>query len=296
MEFLHGSESFLGILDPNLTSYEKARVVVQSLPYEKTSSYIAGSAQGPQAILDASCFVEFYDEELKIEACTKGIATQKALDFDDLEDEAAVELIRQNTAEHLKNGKFVVSLGAEHTVTLGTFQAIREFYPSVSVLQIDAHSDLRESYEGNRFSHACVMARINEYKPLICQVGIRALCKEEAAVIDQSDNIYTVFGHQLNRPDLVEEIVANLGDLVYITVDADGFDPSVMPAVGTIEPGGLQWFDALRIFREVCSRKKVVGFDIVECAPRKGEVLTQYSLAQLAYKLITYSLADSMNT
>ncbi|MCB9246330.1 MAG: agmatinase [Flavobacteriales bacterium] len=293
MEFLHGSQSFLGITDPDLTNYENARIVVQSLPYENTSSYIEGSALGPQAILDASSFVEFYDEELRTEICQLGIATQKSLDFGDLVDEAAVELIRKNTLKHLKNGKFVVSLGAEHTVTLGTFLAYREYFPSVSVLQIDAHSDLRESYQGNPYSHACVMARINEYNPLICQVGIRALCKEEAQVIDQSNTIYTVFGHELSKPGLVDDILNNLGDIVYITVDADGFDPSVMPAVGTIEPGGLQWFDALRIFREVCSKKKVVGFDIVECAPRPGEVLTEYSLAQLAYKIMTYSLSDA---
>lgn len=289
MKFFEGTDGFLGIDDLDLTDYQKAQVAVQLLPFEKTSSYVRGSALGPQAIIDASAFVEFYDEELRSEPMRKGIATQKPLDFDDLSSEEAIELIYQNTKVHLNNDKQLISLGAEHTVTYGIYKAVKEKYPDVSILQIDAHSDLRESYEGSKLSHASVMARINEDKPKICQVGIRALCKEEAQVIDQSTNIYTIFGHELYRENLVENILKALGDRVYITVDADGFDPSVMPAVGTIEPGGLMWFDALKIFKEVCSKKEIVGFDIVECAPRNGDVQTQYNLAQLAYKIMGYS-------
>jgi len=290
MRFTNAADGFLGLDDEHLAEYDNAAVVVQQLPYEKTSSYVQGSKDGPQAIIDASAYVEFYDEELRKEPCRMGIATQDALDFEEMTGEEAIESIRENTASHLANGKFVVSLGAEHTVTYGIYKAFREKYPNVSILQIDAHSDLRDSYEGNILSHACVMARINHYAPQICQVGIRALCKEEAELIDRSENIQTFYGHQLRDPKLVDKILRSLGDDVYITVDTDGFDPSVMPAAGTIEPGGLLWFDALDIFREVCSKKNVVGFDIVECAPRPGDVQTQYNLAQLAYKLIGFSL------
>jgi agmatinase len=292
MEFFKGTDGFLGIDDLELTDYQKAQVAVQLLPFEKTSSYLEGSEHGPQAIIDASAFVEFYDEELRSEPMRIGIATQVALKFDGLSSEEAIERIYQNTKIHLGNDKHLISLGAEHTVTYGIYKAVKEKYPDVSILQIDAHSDLRDSYEGSKLSHASVMARINEDKPKICQVGIRALCKEEAQVIDQSSNIYTIFGHELYGENLVSEILNALGDRVYITVDADGFDPSVMPAVGTIEPGGLMWFDALKIFKEVCSKKEIVGFDIVECAPRRGDVQTQYNLAQLAYKLMGYSWAN----
>jgi len=292
MEFSDKKQGFLGIDSDELTDYSKSRVCVQSFPYENTSSYIEGSTEGPQAIIDASAFVEFYDEELRLEPHRLGIATQLPIDFEDCVDNEAIDKIYQNTKKHLEANKFVVSLGAEHTVSLGIFKAFNEKFPGVSVLQIDAHADLRDSYEGSKFSHASVLARINEYKPKICQVGIRALCKEEAQTIDSSDNITTIFGHELENDNLIDTILNALGDEVYITVDADGFDPSVMPAVGTIEPGGLLWFDALKIFKDVCKQKRVVGFDIVECAPRRGEVQTQYNLAQLAYKIIGYSLCQ----
>lgn len=290
MTFIDPLRGFLGLDDPNMTKYDTAKVVVQQLPFELSSSYVQGSKDGPQAIIDASAFVEFYDEELRFEPCRAGIATQAALDFEGLDGPQAIDLIQENTTRHLDAGKFVVSLGAEHTVTYGIFKAYREKYPNVSILQIDAHADLRDTYEGNMLSHACVMARINTYRPQICQVGIRAICKEEAELIDRSNNIQTFYGYQLNDPKLIDKIIKNLGDDVYITIDTDGFDPSVMPAAGTIEPGGLNWFDALDIFKEVCNKKNVVGFDIVECAPRPGDVQTQYNLAQLAYKIIGYCL------
>jgi len=290
MNFLKAADGFLGLDDSSLAEYDSAEVVVQQLPYERTSSYVQGSKDGPAAIIQASAYVEFYDEELGNEPCRRGIATQESLDFEDLDGGQAMERIRANTTEHLSNEKFVVSLGAEHTVTYGIYKAYREKFPNMSILQIDAHADLRDSYQGDVLSHACVMARINHYAPPICQVGVRALCKEEAELIERSDNIHTFFAHQLRDPKLIDKILNSLGEDVYITVDADGFDPSVMPAAGTIEPGGLLWFDALDIFREVCKKKNVVGFDIVECAPRPGDVQTQYNLAQLAYKLIGFSL------
>lgn len=286
---------FLGIEEEHYKSYEHSRVVIQSVPYEHTSSYVEGSDRGPEEILKASHFVEYYDEELGIETYrTCGINTLKPMSFDGKVDEEAINYIALNTAKHLDRGKFVVSLGAEHTVTYGFFKAFQARYQNLSVLQIDAHSDLRESYLGNPYSHASVMARINESKPEICQVGIRALCKEEAELITQSDNIHTWFAHDIRKQNEWQRSVLELlTDNVYVTIDADGFDPSVIPAVGTPEPNGLYWQETLDLLKEVFQRKNVVGFDIVECAPKEGEVQSQYNLAKLLYRLIGYRTLNS---
>lgn len=282
--------NFLAIEDPDLSSYEKARVVIQSLPYEYTSSYLTGSAAGPEAILNASHFVEFYDEELDREVYKEtGIATLQPLDFKGKTDEAAVSLIEKATTELLDDDKFVVSLGAEHTVTYGIVKAFAPKFDNLTVLQLDAHSDLRESYQDNPYSHASVMKRVYDLGLRICQAGIRAQCREEAELIRSSERIQTAYAWKIqNDPNWIEDLVNACTENVYITIDADGFDPSVMPAVGTAEPGGLGWYEALKLLRKVCESKNVVGFDIVECAPAKDNIITEFNLAKLAYKLIGY--------
>jgi agmatinase len=180
-------------------------------------------------------------------------------------------------------------LGAEHTVTLGAVRAARQCYPRLSVLQIDAHSDLRDAYDGNRYSHACVMARIHELGVPLVQVGIRAQCREEAELIRSSGSVHTLYAHQLRaRPAAawIEEMVGHLSEDVYVTVDADGFDPSVIPAVGTPEPNGLTWDEGVQLLRAVCQARRVVGFDVVEVAPVPHSTVSEYALAKLVYKLI----------
>ena len=290
MKALPSDENFLGLQDEARYSFEKSKVVIQQVPYEYTSSYLQGSAKGPEAIIKASAYVECYDEELDTEVVDEvGIATLPPVDFNGKVDAEAVELIAQETEKLLSQDKFVVSLGAEHTVTYGFVKAFARKYPNLSVLQIDAHSDLRQSYHDNIYSHASVMARIHEMGLTICQAGIRAQCKEEAQLIKESKNIHTFYAHQIrNNPLWIREIIDPLGNDVYITIDADGFDPSIMPAVGTAEPNGLFWTETLNLLKRVCKERNVVGFDIVECAPIEGSILSEYTLAKLAYKLIGY--------
>jgi agmatinase len=290
MKVLGPEQNFLGLEEEALYSFENAKYLIQSVPYEHTSSYLEGSFKGPGAIINASKYVEFYDEELDKETIrTAGIATLEAMEFNGKVDAEAVAHIEAETSKLINTGKFVVSLGAEHTVTYGFVQAHAKKYENLSVLQIDAHSDLRESYHDNPFSHASVMARIKDMGLTICQAGIRAQCIEEANEIKNNKNIHTAYAHQIrNNPNWVKELTANLTENVYITIDADGFDPSIMPAVGTAEPNGLFWNETLDLLRETCKTKNVVGFDIVECAPMEGSILSEYTLAKLAYRIIGY--------
>lgn len=290
MKYQGTEGNFLGIEEEGLHSYAASAYVIQSAPYEHTSSYLAGSEKGPQAILEASHYVEFYDEELDQETFRMGgICTLEPISFAGKTDKDAVDLIEAETDKLLNDGKFVISLGAEHTVTLGFVKAHLKKYPGLSVLQIDAHSDLRQSYNGNPYSHASVMARVNDLGVRIGQAGIRAQCKEESDLIKSSSTIHTVYAHQVRRnPNWMQELIDHLGDEVYVTIDADGMDPSIMPAVGTAEPNGLFWDETLQLLRICAEQKKIVGFDIVECAPMEGSILSEFTLAKLLYRLLGY--------
>lgn len=291
IETLNAEAGFLAIPEAELATYSAAKVIIQQAPYEKTSSYISGSDKGPAAIIEASHYVEFFDEELRQETYKKigGIATMPAMSFTGLENKAATDYIAKETKLHVDNNKFVVSLGAEHTVSLGFVQGHLEQYPNLSVLQIDAHSDLRESYQGNPYSHASVMARIHDLNINLVQVGIRAQCKEEYELMLNSRNIHTWYAHQLwNSDDWMDACIEKLGPEVYLTIDADGFDPSVAPAVGTAEPGGLSWIQGCKLLKKLAEKRKVIGFDIVEIAPKENEILTQFNMAKLCYKILGY--------
>ena len=291
MKVLSAEEGFLALPDASLATYEKAHYVIQQVPYEHTSSYLEGSAKGPGAIISASHFVEFYDEELDRETYrTCGIATLEPLDFTGKVDADAVALIEQSTDRLLADGKYVVSLGAEHTVTNGFVRAFAKKYNNLTVLQIDAHSDLRMEYHGNPYSHASVMARIHEQGINLVQIGIRAQCKEESDLIKSSDKIHTYYAHAIRRDaGWMAKALADLTENVYLTIDADGFDPSIMPAVGTAEPNGLFWAETLDFLQQVFATKNVVGFDVVECAPMEGSILSEFTLAKLVYRLIGYN-------
>jgi agmatinase len=290
MDVLSNEEGFLAIPEADLTTYVNAKYVIQQVPYEHTSSYLEGSAKGPAAMVAASHFVEFYDEELDQETYKKcGIATLPEMQFNGKVDAEAVALIEQETSKLLDDGKYVISLGAEHTVTNGFVKAFAKKYPQLTVLQIDAHSDLRMEYHGNPYSHASVMARIHDQGINLVQIGIRAQCKEEADLIRSSDKIHTYYAHAIRKDAAwMEKAIGDLTENVYLTIDADGFDPAIMPAVGTAEPNGLFWVETLEFLRKVFEQKNVVGFDIVECAPMEGSILSEYTLAKLAYRLIGY--------
>ena len=291
MKYLKTKDNFLALEDEKLYAYENCTYVIQQVPYEYTSSYIQGSAKGPKAIVKASQFVEFYDEELDQETYKKigGLCTMKPLDFKGKADKKAIDYIEKETDKLINDGKFVVSLGAEHTVTLGLVKSHLKKYKNFTVLQIDAHSDLRMSYHSNKYSHASVMARVHELDVNLVQVGIRAQCIEESDLIKASDNITTFYAHDVRRnKNWAKEALKACGDNVYISIDADGFDPSILPAVGTAEPNGLFWDETVQFLKSVCENKHVIGFDIVEIAPLKDSILTEYTMAKLCYKILGY--------
>lgn len=285
---------FLGITESKWSNYDTSSCIVQQIPYEHTSSYKQGSAHGPHTIIENSQYVEFYDIELDQETYKKcGIACTKPLIFGETINQDAMHLIHAKTSKLLKDNKFVVSLGAEHTVTYGIFKAFQEKYRDIGILQLDAHSDLRLSYNGNEWSHASVMARIHELKPEIFQVGIRAQSIEENQLIQNSSNIHTWYAHQIWEDNQwMDEVIEKLPEILYITIDTDGFDPSICPSVGTTEPGGLLWYPTLQFLRKVFKKCDVKGFDIVELNPKSQDDITAYHMAQLCYKLIGYKYSD----
>lgn len=290
MKSLPADKGFLALPEESFVTYEKAKFVIQQVPYEHTSSYLEGSSKGPAAILSASHFVEFYDEEMDCESFRKGgIATMEEMDFGTKVDEDAMQLIDDETSKLINDGKYVISLGAEHTVTNGFVRAFKRKYPKLAVLQIDAHSDLRESYHDNIYSHASVMKRILDMEVPLVQIGIRAQCKEESDLIKSSKLINTFYAHQIrNDEHWMAKAIECLPKDVYLTVDADGFDPSIMPAVGTAEPNGLFWSETLTFLKKVFEERNVIGFDVLECAPVEGSILSEYTLAKLVYRLIGY--------
>jgi agmatinase len=290
MKFYNHKKNFLAIEDIEFSSYKNSKYVIQSAPYEYTSSYLSGSDKGPEAIIKASQFVELYDEELDQESYKLGgICTLHPMDFKRKVDAKAVKLIEEETAKLISDNKFPITLGAEHTISLGCIKAVKAKTPDVHVLQIDAHSDLRESYNDNPYSHASVMYRVQELGVPLTQIGIRAQCIEESNLIKESSHINTFYAHQIrNNPNWADEALAKLGENVYISIDADGFDPSIVPAVGTAEPNGMQWNETIQFLKKVIASKNIVGFDVVEIAPVKGNILTEYTMAKLVYKLIGY--------
>jgi len=279
--------NFLGIDEHS--SFEESKVVILPFPYDSTTSYRAGTREAPFAIINASRQVEYYDEELETEIYDKvGIHTFSEIMPNMEGPKYQVDMVRRIFLEVLEAGKFPVMIGGEHSLSFGAVQAIKDFYPDVSVLQLDAHTDLREEYENTPYSHACVMKRIYDEGVKIAQVGIRNSSKEEAKFIKVND-IFSVLARQYRYGYYgVEEIVDALSDTVYITIDMDVFDPSDVPAVGTPEPGGLHWYEVLDILREVTLHKKVIGFDVVELAPIPGNPASDFLAAKLIYKLIGY--------
>lgn len=293
MNVLDSSSNFLGITDEAYFRYDRCKCIIQQLPYEYSSSYGQGSNRGPLAIMEASHFVEFYDIELDKESYKDcGIASILSAPISYNRPEELMEYIRQDTAAHLANNKFVVSLGAEHSLTYGIFKAFQEKHPGIGILQIDAHSDLRESYQGSKWSHASVMARISDLKAPIFQVGIRAQCIEESEKMKQNPLIHCWYDKDIHSTDKwMDEIIERLPKKLYITLDADGFNAEVCPSVGTLEPGGLGWYQSLRFLRKVFKSCEVVGFDIVELSPEGDKDRTAYNMAQMCYKLIGYKFS-----
>ncbi|MDI6779976.1 MAG: agmatinase [Bacteroidota bacterium] len=289
-------KNFLGIED-EYSSFEKSKVAILPVPYEATVSYGGGTNKGPGAILNASHYVEFYDEETGREVFNEfGIATLEPLDFTGLNEENSLGLIYNNSKKLIQEGKFAISLGGEHTISQALIVPYAEKYPDLSVLHIDAHSDLRKDYLGNKYSHASVMARVCEYLDpnRIVQVGIRAQCIEEVEFI-RENGITTLYTHEIRAgkyrkiiKDWDDFTIEKLSDNVYVTFDVDGFDPSIMPATGTPEPNGLLWHETMTLLRKLGKAKNVVGCDVVELAPMDGLHHPDLTTAKLVSKMINY--------
>jgi agmatinase len=272
---------------PGAPTFETAKAVILPIPLESTTSYVPGTRNGPREILVASSHMELWDEETNTDVHGAGIYTlpEMELPFDDMADLMAE--IRRVTAAIIERDKFPVILGGEHSITAPVVAAVAARHPGLSVLQIDAHADLRDSYMGTRHNHACAMRRVLEYARCT-QVGIRSLSTEEAKTAPslQTRIFYDVSMRQ--DKNWIERVVESLGETVYITIDADGMDPAIMPSVGTPEPGGLSWYEMLALLRAVISKRRVVGCDLVELCPIPGMVGPNFLCAKLIYKILTY--------
>lgn len=278
---------FAGIR-PQHAALETSKVAILPVPYDSTTEYRSGTREGPQAIISASQYLELYDAELDKEIYRIGIHILPLLEPVMSGPKQMIKRVYQATRELLEKDKLIVMLGGEHSLTLGLVRAFRERYQRLSVLQLDAHADLRNEYLGTRYSHACVMRRVWELCPIV-PVGIRSLSREEHKFIEQH-KIEPFYAEDW-APDLAAKVLDNLSPEVYITIDLDVFDPSIMSAVGTPEPGGLSWHQVLGLLRAVARERQIVGFDIVELCPREGPTSCAFLTAKLAYKLIGYATA-----
>lgn len=278
-----------GGLPPENSSLASSRFVILPLPYEATTSYGKGTKLGPRAIIEASRNMELYDEEVGFEASGAGIHTTEDLYFHDTAPAAMVETVREAVSHYLALGKFVVSLGGEHSLTWPAFDAHRAAHGEIGVVQIDAHADLRDAYEGTPYNHACVMRRVVGASAGTAQVGIRSLSREEADFLKERGTWPVLWARECQEGEAwMDRALSALPEKVYLTVDLDGFDPSLVPCTGTPEPGGLAWYPVLKFLRRLCRERRVVGADLMELAPDRIHFSADFLAARLAYKIIAY--------
>jgi len=287
--------NFLG-LDEAASDFARARVVILPVPYEATTSFGAGTASGPSAIIEASRYIELYDQELDAEPYEAGVATLPALELTGAGPQQALAELREAYERLLAAapGKLVIMLGGEHSITSAPVLAWADRLEAagrrLTVLQIDAHTDLRPEYEGTPYSHASVMHRVHDRVDIVA-VGIRALTREERELVRASDRIHVFFADDIHEGyGWIDDVIAKLGDDVYITFDVDGLDPSLVPATGTPEPGGLGWYPVLALLRRVFAERNVVACDVVELAPIPGQPASDFLVAKLIYKMIGYAV------
>ena len=276
-------------LSAEFAEFKTASVAILPVPYEGGVTYGSGTAQGPDAVINASQHLELYDEILKAEPFRMGIATLMPLkspsDLQDLH-----EAIYRCSKAVIKEGKFLVLLGGDHSISIGYFQALHEKHPLLSVIQLDAHADLRDKYRGNPFSHACVMSRIREVTPHTLQIGIRSMSWDEARRIERENlAVCTMTDYREGNFDIDAEI-SRLPDPVYVTVDVDVFDWSVIRSTGTPEPGGFLWDEALHLLQKIFRNKNVAGFDVVELSGNSNDRNSAFAVAKLIYKMLGFKL------
>lgn len=267
---------------------ENSKIVLIPVPYDGTSTWQKGADKGPEAFLNASENMELYDIETDTEVYQQGVFLAEAI-TENTSPESMVDAVHETTKKYIKKNKFVTIFGGEHSVSIGTIRAFNEMYPSLTVLHIDAHADLRKEYEGSTCNHACAVYEASQTTNLI-QVGIRSMDVMEKTVMDEDK---TYFAHEMAIDDSwVDSAIDQMTDNVFITFDLDALDPSIMPSTGTPEPGGLLWYETLEFLKQVFAEKNVVGFDIVELCPNAKDKSSDFLAAKMYYKMLSYKFQD----
>lgn len=284
--------NFAGLADQ---TYEKARAIVFPVPYSSTTYWNPNTKFGPQALIEASRHLELFDLEFKLDISAKlGIYTLDPLAPSKNSPEEVVEQINKVVSQLFANGKFPVTLGGEHSIALGPIRAAAKHFQDLSVLQIDAHTDLRDEFEGTKFHHGCVMGRVvRDLKLPVTQVGIRSVSEEEMDFIKKTKREKYIF-YAPETP--LEKILRTLKKNVYLSFDLDGLDPSIMSATGTSEPGGLDYYQVLALIKAISKKRKIVGVDLVELSPLPGISAPDFLAAKLAYRIMGYSLLQLAKT
>jgi agmatinase len=292
-EYDHAAPMAFGGAMPIMRRFEESKVVILPVPVDRTTSYVSGTRNGPREILEASSHMELWDEEVGADVHGVGIFTLPAMELPFGEMAPLMDEIRRVATAVLARDKFLVTLGGEHSITPPLVAAAAARFKGLSVLQIDAHADLRDSYMGTPHNHACAMRRSLDHARLT-QVGIRSLSAEEA---DAAPGLNTTIFYDATMrrdPQWIERVVDTLTGPVYITIDVDGMDPAIMPATGTPEPGGLSWYEILALLRATIAKRTVVACDVVELSPLPGLMAPNFLCAKLIYKILTYRFAENM--
>ncbi len=285
------TRNYAGIPD-ELAKLEQAKIVLIPVPYDGTSTWQKGSDKGPEAFLNASENMELYDIETETEVYKQGVFLADAV-TENSTPEAMVDAVHQITKTYIKKNKFVTLFGGEHSISIGSIRAFNEMYPNLTVLQLDAHADLRREYQGSTCNHACALYEASQTTNLI-QVGIRSMDVLETTVMDKDK---TYFAHEMALDyTWVDSAIDQITENVFITIDLDAFDPSICPSTGTPEPGGMLWYETLDFLKQVFQEKNVVGFDIVELCPNKIDKSSDFLAAKLYYKMLSYKFQNQDNS
>lgn len=280
-------DNFLG-LDAAASDYRKARYAVLPIPYDGTVSFQVGTRNGPRAIITSSQQVELFDEEYKREFHAAGIATLPPIAPEMSGPKQMHESIYEAARKVVRDGKFLIGLGGEHSISSGLVRAVLEKHKRLSVLQVDAHADLRAEYEGTPYSHASVMRRVAEMGVPLVQVGIRNYSLEEHKFITKAKLSPISVRELRENPDWIQEAIDGLTEDVYVSIDIDGFDPAYAPGTGTPEPGGMDWFEVTLLLKAAAMNRRIVAADVVEVLPLPGSAQTEFLAAKLIYKLIAH--------
>jgi agmatinase len=273
-----------GGIPGDLTNLDKASIVILPVPYDATSVWIKGADKGPEAIIEASENLELYDIETDSQVYKKGIHTANPVKESSSPDKLVKE-VYEKVKSYLQKNKYIVTIGGNHTVSIGAMKAFAEKYPDLTILQMDAHADLRQEYNGSRYNHACVMARAKELCPIV-QVGIRSMSSEEKFYMNEER---VVFAHEMPYKENWEKrALKHLGRNVYLTLDLDVFDTSLIPSTGTPEPGGLQYYQVLNFLKKVIMQCNLTGFDVVELCPIENNKAPDFLVAKLIYQILSY--------